>query len=380
MRAGFLLALTLLFTPLARAQAETPRAATDDVGASAGDSAAEGADASAKVGEDAAAPTADEAPAAADTPAADEAPVADEAPPPAPAFVTPPAAQETMQFADHLFLDGDWYRSITEYRRFLFQVKGRGTEAPRAALAIGEALMRGEQWDAAGRQLDGVAQRTSAPRQRWTALFGSGRAYLLDQRPELAKPRLRLLAEDESVPLALRSEAKWLLAWGHFDAGEIDEAYKYFSEIANDGGDHAEAASGAAQALLSKDQIDTKDPIIAGALSIIPGFGHFYLGRWGVGVTSLAWNGLFLAAAIHAWITGQWGIALVLTLFEVGWYAGGIFGAVAGAVRYNRDSERNWRDEILANYGDARELPDSFVFEHRTDALPGTLIRFGGSF
>jgi len=372
MRAGWLLALTLLLSLNAQAQADaSPDAAPGEVDAAADQ--AEAGDAATGDAEAVDAEADEDQPTAADD-------VTDRPPAPAPVFVTPPAAAETMQFADHLFLDGDWYRSITEYRRFLFQVKGRGSQAPRAALAIGEALMRGEQWDAAGRQLDGVAQRTSAPRQRWTALFGSGRAYLLDQRPELAKPRLRLLAEDENVPVALRSEAKWLLAWGHFDAGEIDEAFKYFSEIAEAGGTHAESASGAAQALLTRDDIDTKDPLIAGALSIIPGFGHFYLGRWGIGVTSLAWNGLFLAAAIHAWLTGAWGVALVLTLFELGWYSGGIFGAVAGAVRYNRDAERNWRDEILSNYGDARELPDTFVFEHRTDALPGTLVRFGGSF
>ena len=163
-------------------------------------------------------------------------------------------------------------------------------------------------------------------------------------------------------------------------AGELDEAYRYFGEIAESGGRHADSAKGAAQALLDRDGIEEKDPIIAGALSIVPGLGHFYLGRWGVGVTSMAWNGLFLAATIHAWITGAWGIALVLTLFEVGWYAGGLFGAVAGAYKFNRDAVRNWRDEILSSYAEDRELPDTFVFEHRTDALPGTLIRFGGKF
>jgi len=103
-------------------------------------------------------------------------PVAD-APPPTAAFVTPPEAKTQLQYADHLFLDGDWYRAIGEYRRFLFMVKGQGPDAARAALAIGEALLRGEQWDAAGRQLDGVAQRAVHDSNlRRTALFGAARA------------------------------------------------------------------------------------------------------------------------------------------------------------------------------------------------------------
>ncbi len=289
----------------------------------------------------------------------------------------PAGAAETLGFADHLFLDGDWYRSITEYRRFLFEVKGRHEEAPRAALAIGEALLRGEQWDAAGRQLDGVAQRTTVSEQRWTALFGAGKAYLQDQRPELAKPRLRVIVEDAVAPAALRTEAKWLLAWGHFDAGEFEPAHQYFTEIAQAGGAHAEAAAGAAQALVDRESLEEKNAILAGALSLIPGLGHFYLGRYGVGLTSLVWNGLFIFATVSAWISGQWGLALVLTLFEVGWYAGGVFGAVSGAVRHNRDVVRNWRDDTLARFGEGRELPEMHVFDHRTDALPGTLVRFG---
>lgn len=320
--------------------------------------------------------------AASDVAADDDAHVAPTQASPAPPPPGPPpeGALETLQFADHLFLDGDWYRAITEYRRFLFLVKGRHAEAPRAALAIGEALLRGEQWDAAGRQLDGVAQRTTVAEQRWTALFGAAKAYLADKRPELAKPRFRVIVEDPDAPAALRDEAKWMLAWGHFDAGELEPAHEIFSEIAQAGGPRAEAASGAAQALLDRDGLEEKNPLLAGALSLIPGFGHFYLGRFGVGLTSLAWNGLFIFATVSAWVTGQWGLALVLTLFEIGWYAGGVFGAVAGAVRHNRDVLRNWRDDILARFGDGRELPEMHVFDHRTDAPPGSLVRFGASF
>ena len=293
---------------------------------------------------------------------------------------TEPRALETLHFADHLFLDGDWYRSITEYRHFLFLVKGRAVEAPRAALAIGEALLRGEQWDAAGRQLDGVAQRASDLSLRRSALFGAARAYLLDGRPELAKPRFRLLVEDDGVASALRQESTWLLAWGHFEAGEFELAHKYFLALAEAGGLHAADARGAAEAILDRSNLETKDPLLAGALSIIPGLGHFYLGRWGVGLTSLVWNAVFIFATVQAWLTGQWGVAAVLTVLELGWYSGGIFGAVAGAFRHNRDVERNWRDDILHRYGGSRELPPMHTFDDKHDALPGTLIRFGGTF
>jgi hypothetical protein len=302
------------------------------------------------------------------------------APPPAPEAPAPVEVPETLEFADHLFLDGDWYRSITEYRRFLFEVKGRHPAAPRAALAIGEALMRGQQWDAAGRQLDGVAQRTREGDLRNAALFAAGRAYLLDGRPELAKPRLRLIAQDDAAAEELRYESLWLLAWGHFDAGELELAYQYFNELAGKDGRRQKDAAGVADALLEEENLPRKDPLLAGALSLIPGAGHFYLGRWGVGLTSMVWNGIFLFAATHAWISGDIGVALVLTFFELGWYAGGVFGAMAGAHRYNRDAVRNWRDQIVADFGNSRDLPQMFELRDRENAPPGTLVRFGGAF
>jgi hypothetical protein len=301
----------------------------------------------------------------------------------APVVATTPdtaSARENLAFADHLFLDGDWYRSITEYRRYLFLVKGKGQQAPRAALAIGEALLRGEQWDAAGRQLDGVATRAGDIDLRRTALYAAGRAYLLDGRPEFAKPRFRLLAEDAGAPAALRAESTWMLAWGHFDAGELGLATENFQRLVAAGGAHAEDAKGAAEAIAHEEDVELKNPLLAGTLSLIPGLGHFYLGQWAVGVTSLVWNTLFIIATVGAWLTGQWGTAIVLTVFELGWYGGGIFGAVAGAYRHNRDAVKNWREDVLSRYGNTRELPEPQSFKDNKDALPGTLLRFGGSF
>ena len=282
-------------------------------------------------------------------------------------------ASHSLHYGDHLFLDGDWYRSISEYRRFLFLVKGTGADAERAAMAIGEALLRGEQWDAAGRQLDGIAQRAGRLELRHQALFGAGRAYLLDQRPELAKPRFRLLVEDGGTEPQLKSEATWLLAWGHFDAGELDEARAYFQAVVDARGRHADEAKGVLAALDGYTKLESKDPLLAGALALIPGLGHVYLGQWGIALTSATWNGMFIFAAVSAWLAGDWGIATVLTLVELGWYAGGVFGAVAGAYRFNRDAVRNWRDEALASYGMSRELP---ALHDVGGALPGTLVRF----
>jgi len=283
----------------------------------------------------------------------------------------------SLRFADHLFGDGDYYRSISEYRRFLFLTKGAAPEAPRAAMAIGEALLRGEQYDAAGRQLDGVATRTPDLELRRSALFGAARAYLADHRPELAKPRFRLIVEDPEADRALVGQSRWMLAWGHFDAGELDKARELFATIAASDSPFAKEAQGVVDSIDKKGELDTKDPLWAALFSVIPGGGHAYLGQWGTAVTSLTWNALFIAAAVSAWLSGDWGIAVVLTFAELGWYSGSMFGAIAGTFRHNRDVTLNWRDETIANFGASRELPETHTV---SDQPPGTLLRFRGTF
>ncbi len=286
-------------------------------------------------------------------------------------------AKLSLRFADHLFGDGDYYRAISEYRRYLFLTKGRAEEAPRAAMAIGEALLRGEQFDAAGRQLDGVATRTPDLVLRRSALFGAARAYLEDGRPELAKPRFRLIVEDPEADAMLVGQSRWLLAWGHFDAGELEKARALFAGIAASDSPYAKDAQGVVDSIDKKGELDTKDPLIAALCSLIPGGGHAYLGQWGTALTALTWNALFIVAAVQAWLTGDWGVAIVLTFAELGWYAGSMFGAIAGTFRHNRDVVMNWRDETIATYGVQRGLPELHTLQ---DQPPGTLLRFSGSF
>jgi hypothetical protein len=87
-------------------------------------------------------------------------------------------------------------------------------------------------------------------------------------------------------------------------------------------------------------EIPSKSPVAAGILSIVPGLGHFYIEEYGNGVVALMWNGAFLYALVDSIIDGRYGQAVLIGLVESVWYTGTIFGAVAGAHRFNRDARR----------------------------------------
>ena len=284
---------------------------------------------------------------------------------------------DTLSFADHLFADGDYYRAITEYRRYLFSVKGQGDDAARAACAIGEALFRGEQYEAAAKQWDEVAQRAASTALRHQALFSAGLAYLHAQQSYAAKPRFRLLAEDEQTIAPMRAHAQWLLAWGHLDSGELEMARMVLEGLAQKPSSLQQRAKTFLKAIEPEAMPRAKSPLSAGLLSVFPGGGHFYLGQWQIGLTSLVWSGGLMAAAGYSALQQDYVMAGALGVVGLGWYAGGVYGAIAGAMQHNRDLIFNWREKTLLHYGDKRQLPDLPALQKAQQFRPGTLPHVG---
>jgi tetratricopeptide (TPR) repeat protein len=99
-----------------------------------------------------------------------------------------------------------------------------------------------------------------------------------------------------------------------------------------------EPAAGIIQELLaSKRDARYKSPETAGLLSaVLPGSGQFYNGRYQDGVQSFLLNALFILGAWKAFDSDNYGLGGALALFEIGWYTGGIYGAVGGAHKVNR--------------------------------------------
>jgi len=300
------------------------------------------------------------------------------APAPAPAPLAAPApgvagelARLSIDYADHLFRDGDYYRSITEYRRYLYLTRGAGAESHRAALAIGEAYLRSRQLEAAAAQFESVAERTVDEEVRAVALLSAGRAHLLNERPLLAAARLAACRQLSSERAGVADEALFLLGWARLGQRDWDSARSAFAEVATAGGARAAAAAQAIEHLERRGNFQQKSPVIAGLLSLIPGVGHMYLGQWAVGFAALFWNALFVFATGYSIWTQEWGVAAVLGVFELSWFSGTMFGALNGAFRYNQDVVNNWLDDLTGELGAARELTP--VYQAR--GLPGELDR-----
>jgi hypothetical protein len=155
----------------------------------------------------------------------------------------------------------------------------------------------------------------------------------------------------------LGSEARYLAGCAHLRAGDLGEARLAFAGI---WAAHplAERASVILRRLSDGERLPEKSTVAAGLLSIVPGLGHVYLEQYSVGLTALAWNGLFGYAAFEAFRHRRWGVGALLAAMELLWYSGTIYGAVSGAERYNRDAVLNYLDELDQAAGLDVAVPD----------------------
>lgn len=257
-------------------------------------------------------------------------------------------ARQTARFAEHLSQKGDHYRAIGELERALFLAPD-APESTRWSLDIGEAYRLGEQYETAARHFEHVAE--TRPEARAVALLGAAQSWQGAGRHESAIARAREAAESFGPGTDDARKARYVEGWSLLlstdrDADERDRQAAEAFRLARGEGPVGEGASQLLNVLPQLEHLPHRSPIVAGALGLIPGFGHFYIGDVGTGLSALMWNGLFGWALYEAIRAKNYSLAVVLGLFEVMWYGGSITGAIGGAHRFNRDARLNAMDDL----------------------------------
>jgi outer membrane protein assembly factor BamD (BamD/ComL family) len=271
-------------------------------------------------------------------------------------------ANQLLGFAEALFHSGDYFRAITEYKRFLFLYPS-DARAGRVQLQIGLSYQRGQQWDDARKTFEEIAQRHPEAEIRAEAAYRIGETSFQQGRYAQAIADLHPVAE-QYPPTAIGEQARYLLGWSYLRARQWPEASQAFASIAATS-PLFPSSRALAEAARAGEELPRKSPTLAGLLSaLMPGTGHFYTGRWRDGTVALLLNGAFLAAGLEAVSAGNEAAAGLLLFFEAAWYSGAVYGAVNAAQKYNLDLEERWLQGLDRQHG-----PDSHALSRRSPAL-----------
>ncbi|MBN1472680.1 MAG: tetratricopeptide repeat protein [Syntrophaceae bacterium] len=272
-------------------------------------------------------------------------------------------------FAESLFAEREYFRAITEYKRFLFHYPQNKLLCEKSAFRIGECYFKAGRWKETvsefSRFIDNYPQ---------SALHDAGQYFIgLSQiqlkRYDDALSTLNGLTKDVSshyyekayyhIGMIGIEERQWQAAKDAFSKISKDSALFPSSDTISAGLDHAH-------------EIPQKEPLIAGALAaVLPGAGHLYAERPKDAVVSLLLNGSFIWAAAELFDHKHYGAAAIFAFFELGWYGGNIYSAVNSAHKYNEKAQ----DKFIENLKESSRL--SYYFEPVSRASYVTLsIKF----
>ncbi len=257
-------------------------------------------------------------------------------------------ADQLLVFAEHLMREGEYFRAITEYRRFLFYYPAD----PRCAMAyfsIGLAFYRGESYVYALQAFQEVTQRypnTAYGKQAW---LWQGESFAR-QGQYAAAEQLYTEITERFLHDALGQHARYQRAWTLLFRRQWRDAAAQFEQVSPNS-DLYQSAQLLAQEALVGEHLPTKSPVLAGILSgLLPGSGQLYNGRLGDALLAFLLNGLFVVGTVEAAHSNKPAVAGILSFFEVGWYTGNVYGAVNGAHKYNRHTTETFLRNLDNNF------------------------------
>jgi tetratricopeptide (TPR) repeat protein len=238
--------------------------------------------------------------------------------------------EKLFGFAEALFTEGDYYRAITEYKRFkyLYPVD---ILVEKSNYRIGECTFKAKRWAEAIDALNAFIRQYPAGALRPDALYLKGQAEKEQKRYSDALATFDELIRTKSAPYldrALYARALVLVA-----QEDWQKARETFAILPLESPLYP-SANLYAQGLGHMDDIPHKSPAWAGALAaILPGAGHLYTERPRDALVAFLLNGSFIWAAVELFHNNNNVAGGIVAFFELGWYDGFFVGILMTADR-----------------------------------------------
>lgn len=253
------------------------------------------------------------------------------------------AAPDLLSFADSLFAEKDFYRAVTEYKRFLHYFPD-DPRTPSAQLKIARSFLNGERWQQADQAFEKVwIHYPDSPEAIVAKREYADAAYIRKDYENATQRYSQLKQEGSKSP---STELSYRIGLSKLQQNRPEAARLQFQNL----------EPGLAQELsLSLDQYENlsqKSPRLAATLSaILPGAGQLYTERPKQAAIAFSLNAAFIYAAIEAWNNENYAVSGILSLFELGWYGGNIYNAMNNAHKYNRHQRQNFINHFQERFG-----------------------------
>src|SRR5215510_11789735 len=202
------------------------------------------------------------------------------------------SADQLLMFAEQLMREGEYFRAVTEYYRFLFYYPDDSRRAM-VHFSIGLAFYRGESYAEALQTFREVTRRypnTAYGKQAW--LWQGESLIRLGQYTTAEQLYTEIT---ESFPHdRIGQQARYQRAWTLLYRRQWRDAAIQLKQVVPDS-ELYQSAQLLAQEALVGERLPTKSPVLAGIFSgLLPGSGQLYNGRLGDALLAFFLNSLFI--------------------------------------------------------------------------------------
>lgn len=271
----------------------------------------------------------------------------------------PGEGDRQFAFAESLFREKDYFRAITEYKRFAFLHPGDAARVETSRFRIGECYFLAERWAEAVETFRQFVREFPQSSRLDEALLYMGEAEKKRKRYDEALSLFDAVA-GRGIP-EHRNRGVYEGALALLEKGDWQGARERFLRVGEDSPLRRPALV-YSDGLEKEKDLPRKDPAVAGTLAaILPGSGHLYTDRPKDALVAFLLNGAFIWAAVELFDDGNTVAGAVVTFFELGWYTGNIYSAVSSAHKYNRrireDHLKILREQALLSRRDGHGTP-----------------------
>ncbi len=259
--------------------------------------------------------------------------------------VTPDSA---YGFADQLFEKQDYEAAATEFARFVHFFPD-DSRAPHAAFKAGMAFFSNQQYRSAMDAFDNVIKRFSASNDALESRFMISRCY---QKLNETDNALRILQQiiGETKDRQVRDRALNSTGWLLLEAGNISGARKAFGSITREN-QKLHHTGLILSAIDDPGKIEYKSPLAAGMMSVVPGGGYLYTGRYRESGVAFFLTAALAAASWQCFDKDLSALGAITGLVGLGFYSGSIAGGITSAHKYNQRARQGFIQKLKADHG-----------------------------
>ncbi len=238
-----------------------------------------------------------------------------------------------FEFADSLYQSKDYQSAKVEFKKFLFFFP-QDVRVEEARYKIGLSLYHQKDYGNALHEFSVLLDQYGPTETGIESGLFLSRCHMAMNDTDAAINILHNLTKWTQNPEYLK-KIYYQLAWSYVESGDFQNAYLFFEKI-NLSGRSGYPVDSIVLALNDFQHIPSKSPLLAGFLSVFPGGGYAYCGRYNDAFISLVINSACAAAACESFNKDLNVLGGMIAAVGLGFYGGNIYGGVSSAHKYNK--------------------------------------------